>query len=131
MYICNKIALMKNSEIKTPTTPYDIIGISSATLCLIHCIVFPLLTIIPFGFSDSCIIDALFACIGMFVVSKILMSDASKKVKILLGISIFLIVVSVLMEIAFDVHFGLLYVGGLGMIVGHYLNFKSHRKTLL
>ena len=118
---------MKDSEINKKTTPYDIMGISSATLCLIHCIVFPLFALIPFGFSDDNIVDTFFACIGMFVVSKILMSDARRIIKLILGISIVLIVVSVLLEIAFEINTGLIFVGGIGMIIGHYLNFKSHK----
>ena len=113
---------MKKSTIKT----YDILGISSATLCLIHCIIFPILTIVPFGFSDNIFIDSLFACVGMFVVSKVLISDSSRKVKYILGISIGIIVVNVVLEILFKIHLGLLFVGGIGMIVGHYLNFKNH-----
>jgi len=114
---------MKNST----TKPYDILGISSATLCLIHCVLFPILTIIPFGLSDNPFIDSIFVCIGMFVVSKVLMSDASKKVKYILGISILIIIASILLELFFDFDSGLILVGGLGMIVGHYLNFKDHK----
>ena len=113
---------MKKSTIKT----YDILGISSATLCLIHCIIFPILTIVPFGFSDNIFIDSLFACVGMFVVSKVLISDSSRKVKYILGISIGIIMVNVVLEILFKIHLGLLFVGGIGMIIGHYLNFKNH-----
>lgn len=105
---------------------YDIIGISSATLCLIHCLVFPLLAIIPFGFSDNIWIDTFFACISMFVVSKILRSNATKKIKWILGISVIFIIISVVIETFFKVNSGLLYIGGLGMIVGHFLNYNSH-----
>ena len=113
---------MKKSTIKS----YDILGISSATLCLLHCIIFPILTIVPFGFSDDIFIDSLFACVGMFVVSKVLISDSSRKVKYILGISIGIIVVNVVLELLFKIHLGLLFVGGIGMIVGHYMNFKNH-----
>lgn len=113
---------MKNSL----TESYDILGISSATLCLIHCVVFPLLTIIPFGFADNAFIDCFFACVGIFVVTKVLMSRANKKVKYILGISILAIVLDLLFEILFDLNFGLIFIGGIGMITGHYLNYKSH-----
>lgn len=114
---------MKNTTNKA----YDILGISSASLCLLHCIIFPILTIIPFGFSDNIFIDSLFACIGMFVVSKILMSNASKIVKYILGISISIIVINVVTEMVFNINLKLLFVGGIGMILGHYLNFKNHK----
>ena len=117
---------MKNSTNKS----YDILGISSATLCLIHCMIFPLLTIVPLGFSDNIFIDSLFACIGMFVVSKVLMSNASKIVKYILGISIGIIIVCVLIEMLFNLHIGLIFLGGFGMIIGHYLNFKNHKNKV-
>lgn len=113
------------------TKPYDILGISSASLCLFHCIVFPILTIIPFGFSDSAFIDSIFACIGMFVVSKILMSTATKKVKYILIFSIILIITSVIIELLFELHSELILVGGLGMIIGHLINYKNHKNKHL
>jgi hypothetical protein len=118
---------MKN----TTTKPYDILGISSATLCLSHCIVFPILTIVPFGLCDSTFIDSLFASIGMFVVSKVLMSNATTTVKYILGISILTIILSVVLDLIFHLHTELILIGGLGMIVGHILNFKNHKKKHL
>ena len=112
---------------KTITPIYDILGISTATLCLIHCIIFPLLTLLPFAVFHNEWVDTAFACIGMFVVSKILMSNASLKVKIILGVSILFIVVSVILELLFNFNSYLLYIGGVGMIVGHILNYKNHK----
>ena len=112
------------------TKSYDILGISSATLCLVHCIVFPLLTIVPFGFSDSVFIDSLFACIGLFVVSKVILSNATRTVKYILALSIVTIIVSVLLDLIFHIHTELILVGGLGMIIGHVLNFNNHKKKL-
>ena len=113
---------------KTTTPIYDILGISTATLCLIHCILFPLFTLLPFAVFHNEWVDTAFACIGMFVVSKILLSDAPQKVKIILGISILLIITSVVLELLYNVNFGLVYTGGFGMIAGHILNYKSHLK---
>ena len=60
-------------KMKKTTTPfYDILGISSATICLVHCLVFPLLTILPLGLSHNPIIDLLFATIGLFAIFKII-----------------------------------------------------------
>ena len=57
----------------------DILGISTASLCLVHCLLFPLLSLIPLGFLDYHWIDIFFAYIGMFVVSKIVMSATSQQ----------------------------------------------------
>jgi hypothetical protein len=105
----------------------DILGISSATICMAHCLIFPLLSILPFGLQNNSWVDIAFACIGMFVVSKLLMSDALKKVKIILGISILIVLTGVILEVVFDIGNELVLIGGIGMIMGHYLNYKSHK----
>lgn len=104
----------------------DILGISSASLCLVHCLVFPILSIIPLKFSDNHWIDVFFACIGMFVVSKIIMSNVIKKVKLILILSISAVVIGVILEILWNLNTPLVLIGGCGMIVGHYLNYKWH-----
>lgn len=118
---------MENTQQNKKTVTYDILGISSALLCLIHCLIFPLFVLIPFSFSDDYIIDTFFACIGMFVVSKILMSNTSKTIKFILGISILFVIVSVVVEILYKTHSDLIFVGGIGMIIGHFLNFIAHK----
>lgn len=105
----------------------DVIGISSATLCMIHCLLFPLLSIIPLGFSNNHWIDVFFACIGMFVVSKVVLSNATTLVKIILCISIALIITGVVLELLFNRDTSLIIIGGLLMIFGHILNYKSHK----
>jgi hypothetical protein len=104
----------------------DILGISSASLCLVHCLIFPVLSIIPIGFSHNHWIDVFFACIGMFVVCKITMSSAIKKVKIILIFSIAAVVIGVVLEIIWNLDTSLVLIGGVGMIVGHLVNYKSN-----
>ena len=112
---------------KTDTTSYDILGISTATICLAHCIIFPLITIIPFGLDENIWVDVVFGGIGLFVVLRILLSKTSQKIKLLLGFSILLIWISIIIHIFFHIHSYLIFVGGFGMIIGHYINYKSHR----
>jgi hypothetical protein len=110
------------------TTPFsmDILGITSAGLCLAHCLIFPLLTILPLGLSHNPYIDLLFGLIGLFAVLKII-KRANLRVTILLLVSITLIIMSVLVEIFLNYHSNLLITGGIGMIIGHLLNYKSHK----
>jgi hypothetical protein len=91
-------------------------------------LVFPILSIIPFGFSDTHWIDIFFACIGMFVVSKIMMSKTSKKVKFVLASSITIVIIGVVLEIIWKIKTQMILIGGIGMIIGHLLNYKSHSK---
>jgi hypothetical protein len=118
---------MRSIESIKTTKPFDILGISSATLCMIHCMAFPLFTLIPFGLTDDGLVDIVFAAIGLIVVLRILMSTAEAKVKKILGASVLLVAVSVVLEVGFECSTGLLYVGGVGMIYGHFLNFKLQK----
>ena len=112
---------------KITTSFYDILGISSATVCLVHCLIFPLLTILPLGLSHNPIIDLLFASVGLFAILKII-KKSSLLVSSILIVSMALIWMSVLSEILFDIHLDLIYFGGFGMIIGHLVNYKMHKK---
>ena len=107
---------------------YDIFGVSSATLCLAHCILLPLLTILPLGTCDNVLIDSVFGVIALFVVAKIMISNASLTVKTILGLSILMIFISILVHFISDTHNSLIVIGGFGMIIGHVLNYKNHLK---
>ena len=106
---------------------YDILGISSATICLIHCFIFPLLTILPLGLIHNPIIDLFFALIGLFAILKI-MKKSSLLVSAVLVVSIGLIWISILSEIILEIHLDLIYLGGIGMIIGHLLNYVQYKK---
>ena len=112
---------------KTTTPFYDILGISSATVCLVHCLVFPLLTILPLGLSHNPFIDLIFAMIGLFAIFKII-KKSDLLVSAILIISMILIWISVLADLFLEIHLNLIFIGGLGMIIGHFLNYKSHKK---
>ncbi|MFH6997808.1 MerC family mercury resistance protein [Flavobacterium sp. FlaQc-57] len=111
---------------KTTSSFYDILGISSATVCLVHCLVFPLLTILPLGLSHNPFIDLLFAVVGLFAIFKIIKRSNLLTVTILI-VSMTLIWISVLSEIILDIHLDLIFIGGIGMIIGHILNYKAHK----
>ncbi|CAA9195124.1 MerC family mercury resistance protein [Flavobacterium collinsii] len=111
---------------KTTTPFYDILGISSATICLVHCLVFPLLTILPLGLSHNPFIDLTFASLGLVAVLKII-KKSSLLVATTLILSMSLIWISILSEIILDIHLDLIFVGGIGMIIGHLLNYKNHK----
>ena len=104
----------------------DILGITSAGLCLIHCLIFPLLTILPLGLSHNPYVDLIFGLIGLFAVLKIIKS-ASLRVTVLLLVSITLIIISVLVEIFLNYHSNWLFIGGIGMITGHILNYINYK----
>jgi len=110
----------------TATKAYDILGISSATLCLIHCVVFPLLILIQLRFLHNSYFDLLFALLGLWAVLRVV-KTASKSVTIVLLVSVALICVSVLTDIFFHFHSNLIFIGGIGMVIGHLVNFRNHK----
>jgi hypothetical protein len=112
---------------KTAAPFYDILGISSATICLVHCLLFPLLTILPLGLCHNPFIDLSFASMGLFAVLKII-KKSTRLVSGILIISMVLIWTSILSEIIFEIHLDLIFIGGIGMIIGHFLNYKSYKK---
>ncbi|MCT2563912.1 MerC domain-containing protein [Chryseobacterium herbae] len=105
----------------------DAVGISAAVLCLIHCIAFPLLMIIPLGISHNPYIDLAFLVIGSIVVYRVTKPMTNRWLKLLFWASIFLISVSVLADFIFEVHIPLIYAGAAGLIIGHIINFKNHK----
>lgn len=105
----------------------DAVGISAAVLCLIHCIAFPLLMIIPLGISHNPYIDLAFLVIGAVVVYRVTKHMASFRLKFLFWASIILISISVFADFIFEIHIPLIYVGAAGLIAGHIINFKNHK----
>jgi hypothetical protein len=105
----------------------DTVGISAAVLCLIHCIVFPLLMILPLGITHNHYIDLLFLLIGAVVVVRVTRKMKMLWLKLLFWLSILLIAVSVFADMVFEVHLPLIYIGAVGLIGGHIFNFRTHR----
>ncbi|WP_284463738.1 MerC domain-containing protein [Chryseobacterium sp.] len=105
----------------------DAVGISAAVLCLIHCIVFPLLLIIPLGISHNPYVDLAFLVIGALVVFRITRHMTNYWLKFLFWVSILMISISVLTDLLFEIHLPLIYVGAIGLIAGHIINFKNHK----
>jgi len=89
----------------------DAIGISAAGLCLIHCLVFPILFIIPLGISHNPYIDLAFLLIGIVVVFRVTKKLSSIALKTLFWISILLISISVAIDMLYHIHLPLIYIG--------------------
>ncbi|WP_294284385.1 MerC domain-containing protein [uncultured Chryseobacterium sp.] len=105
----------------------DVVGISAAILCLIHCVAFPLLMIVPLGISHNPFIDLAFLVTGAIVVYRISKKTQIKWLKALFAVSLLLISVSVFADMIFEVHLPLMYFGAAGLIAGHLINFNHHK----
>jgi hypothetical protein len=75
-------------------------------------------------------VDILFGSIALLTTSKILMSQSAKSVKVILGISIVIVLMSVMIEIVLHTHFEGMLIGGIGLIIGHSINYKHHNQKL-
>ena len=105
----------------------DTIGISAAALCLIHCLVFPLLLLLPLGLSHNPFVDLVFLIIGAVVVYRITRDPNIGRIRYLFWLSIGLISVSVFADLIWETHLPLIYAGAVGLTSGHIINFKNHR----
>ncbi|UZT99194.1 MerC domain-containing protein [Chryseobacterium fluminis] len=105
----------------------DVVGLSAAALCLIHCIVFPLLMVIPLGISHNPLVDLAFLIIGAVVVYRISKKTQHTWLKVLFAVSILLISVSVFADLFFEIHLPFIYFGAIGLITGHLINFNHHK----
>lgn len=112
----------------TKNKAFDLLGISSAGICLIHCLIFPLITIIPLGLSHNHYIDLVFAFIGLFAILRIKKLSQNKHIKYILWTSISLIFISIMIDISFHIHSPLIYFGAIGLIAGHLLNYFKNKK---
>lgn len=128
-YICNTIAFNGKDMKKQTIATLDYLGISSASICLVHCLLFPLLPFIPIGISHNHYIDLFFALLGLFAVVKILKTNTKWYIKIILTVSMVIIFCSVFFTLLFHQHTFLLYFGGIGMIMGHVLNYVYQKKS--
>lgn len=105
----------------------DVLGASAAIICLIHCVVFPLLMIAPLGISHNAYIDLFFFIIGTAIVFRITKKIENPKLRWLFWASIFTIGISVGLDLIFHFHSELILVGALGLITAHLFNFKNHK----
>lgn len=105
----------------------DVVGISAAVLCLFHCIVFPLLIIVPLGISHNPFVDLAFLVIGAVVVYRISKKTKYLGLKVLFAVSILLISISVFSDMILEIHLPFIYIGAAGLIKGHLINFKNHK----
>jgi len=122
-YFCNRIALVNIMKSKN----YDLIGMSAAFLCMIYCVIFPLLIFIPIGISHNPYIDLAFLLLGIWSVYKTTKNNHSILLKYVLWGSVALISFSVMVHILFHWHSPTIYIGAAGLIIGHFINFRNHK----
>ncbi|KAA2218680.1 MerC domain-containing protein [Maribacter flavus] len=106
---------------------YDLIGIYSATLCLMHCLLAPFLLVLPIGRFHHPLIDGIFLTIGILPVVKIIKNKVPVFLKILVLCSFLLIALAIFIEAVYHIESSLIYFGATGLIISHFINYKYHR----
>lgn len=106
---------------------FDLVGMYSAALCLIHCLITPLLFTLPLGISHSPIIDFIFLIVGFIPVLKILIGKSPFTLKVLIFVSFVLIAVAILLESIYHWENSLIYIGAIGLITSHFIHYNSHK----
>lgn len=108
---------------------YDFLGVSSATLCLLHCLMVPFLSLVSISNSSSIWID-LFCCfMGLLAVYKIVRHTDSKRVQYILIASIVVVISSISIELLYQLHNEGVLIGGIGLLIGHTAHIKTHSKV--
>lgn len=128
LYLPLKLYRLIKMSLKYKTKYFDFLGVSAALLCLVHCLVFPLLIFIPLGISHNPYIDLLFLSLGIWSVYKTGKASRSASVKYLLWTGILLISISIGMDIFLHQHSPLMYAGAMALVAGHLINLKTHHK---
>lgn len=104
----------------------DKLGITSATLCIIHCLALPVLMTMGVGFLDNPIITLLFVIIAFISIY------ASSKIKVSHRLTLFLWIafcgftLSILLEEKLKLFEYGTYLFSIAIIVGHLLRIKCY-----
>ena len=109
---------------------FDIIGVYVAFFCLIHCILTPVLFLIPMGLFHNPVIDLSFLAMGFIPVVKVVQSKSSIYLKLLIAASWTLVAAAIAFEVFLNQETPLIYFGTAGLITGHLLNYKNHKYVL-
>ena len=116
-------------------TQADKAGIASAVLCMVHCLVIPLVFLMKFWFADSALVrglpswwhqlDYVFLAISFFAVYHSAGHTLYREIK--LALWVFWTVLAVAIVFEDSIHW-LAYVASAGLIATHYVNIRRIRK---
>ncbi len=110
----------------------DIIGVIVSGLCIIHCIITPFV-VIALGLTSHNH-HPLFSWHGLFLICALIalflsIKGAAKGVKIILWISFICMAVGMIFEHLGGAFKVILYIGSIGLIIGHIKNYLQHHKS--
>jgi hypothetical protein len=108
---------------------YDLIGIISSVLCLVHCLVPSFILLgsqFASGFIDHETFDIVFLIVSTLAV--LASRDSKKHIKLLMWTSLVALSASIMMEHMLVMEI-ISYIAALGLVIAHSLNIRSHFHT--
>ena len=142
VYICNTVAFIHLSDSAKYTPIADKLGITSAVICAVHCLVIPAIFLLKYSWADGVsatsgavgwgsglphwweTLDYLFLVVGLVAVYHAATHTERKGVKASLWFFWLCLVVAVVFES--QLHW-MAYIASGGLVVTHFVNIRSHR----
>jgi hypothetical protein len=125
----NIILIKKNNMQINKIYWADKLGITSAFLCLIHCIVFPFLLTLNLGFLSNPIISFLFVGLSLLSIYKVTQGKFLEKKSIFLWLSFFGLISTILLEEVSIIFEYFVYFFSVCIIFGHLYNVRNCLKA--
>lgn len=123
VYICNTIAFSMKFQPKS-----DWLGVASASLCVVHCLLTPFLLLIASSFSWWHEVSYLFLLISFFAAFEASKHTESRIALRLIWLSFTLLTLCILFEDEFHFLHAMSYLASFGLIGGHLYNLHYCKK---
>lgn len=102
---------------------YDLIGVLSAALCLLHCLVTPLLLGASGFLGLSGVLCYAFAALGVWAAFHVTRGDVPLYLKLLIRGNMGLLILAIFLESFLHIGHTLVYISAIGLLIGHSINF--------
>ncbi|MBB5284311.1 hypothetical protein HNQ92_002454 [Rhabdobacter roseus] len=110
-------------------TKSDLLGIASASLCVVHCLLTPILLVLAAssaGWWHE--VSYVFLLISYYALYETSRHCTNRRILLLIGSSLLVLTASVLLEDYFEWLHEVSYLASLGLITGHILNIRYCKK---
>ncbi len=106
----------------------DWAGIISASLCVVHCLLTPLLLLLAASFSWWSGLSYFFLSISFYAAFETSRAQTSRSILVLIWGGFVLLTLSIILEDAFPVLHKFSYPASLLLVIGHILNLRHCKK---
>ncbi len=147
MYICNSVAFTELAKLSKYSPGADKVGITSAVICAVHCLVIPAVFVVKYALTDGVagslsevwgtglpdwweLLDYVFLAVGLFAVFHAATHAPARGIRIALWVFWLCLAIAVIFEE--HLHW-LAYIASAGLVTTHFFNIRMHRsgKTYL